>query len=81
MKIVGECWVETTSEKVLSTRETANTKRRVVEVSHYSVRSLLLECGHTVPVTHFQKVPTTRTECTECELKPRTDAAMSGKEG
>lgn len=63
MKIVGEKWIET--EKVTSERSTKNTKHRTVE--HYSVRSLLLECGHSVPVTGFTKIPVSHTVCFKCE--------------
>lgn len=62
-KVVGETWVQV--EKIVKVTKTKNTEKSVIHSSR--TRAIVLECGHSIEVTRFLKVPTSNTWCHECE--------------
>jgi hypothetical protein len=65
-KIVGETWIET--DTVAKQRATKNTE--TLTIKRHRVRAIVLECGHSRPVTAFiGKVPSGSTACTECSIE------------
>lgn len=63
-KIVGETWIDV--DVVVKERITKNTAKFVIHRTR--TRALLLECGHALEVTRFNKVPTRNTVCHACDL-------------
>jgi hypothetical protein len=63
-KIVGETLIVT--ERIKKSRQTRNVLTETV--IRESVKALVLECEHKIPVTKFNKVPTNNTRCYECEM-------------
>ena len=60
--ITGEIWVtDDRIKKELKTRNTVTQK-----IVRKIVKHITLECGHTIPVTYFAKIPKLRTGCIEC---------------
>lgn len=70
-KIVGETWIN--ADVVVKERITKNTAKFVIHRTR--TRALLLECGHALEVTRFNKVPTRNTVCHACDL-PRVQHEM-----
>jgi intein/homing endonuclease len=71
-KIIGETWIEI--DKVVKVTETKNTIKSVIHRT--KVRAISLECGHSIEVTRFQKVPTSNTLCHECD-RPRREREIT----
>jgi hypothetical protein len=63
-KIVGETFIHV--DVVVKEIITKNTAKSVIHRTR--TRALLLECGHPVEVTRFNKVPTRNTICHVCDL-------------
>jgi hypothetical protein len=71
-KVIGETWIET--DTIVKQRSTKNTENLTIQ--RYRVRAILLECGHSRPVTAFVgKVPSRSTSCTECSMADRKEPA------
>lgn len=62
-KVVGEAWIYV--DEVIKTTTTKNTMKCVIHRTR--TRAILLECGHKIEVTRFNKVPTLNTRCHACE--------------
>lgn len=62
-KVIGECVIA--EERIISTKRTKNVIKQRIERVH--TRAIELECGHKIPVTNFNKVPTSNTQCFECD--------------
>lgn len=63
MKIIGKKTIVT--EKVKKESKTKNTLTQLIV--RKSVEAIVLECGHSIPVTEFNKVPTKNTYCKICK--------------
>lgn len=70
-KIVGETFIHV--DVVVKEIITKNTAKSVIHRTR--TRALLLECGHSIEVTRFNKVPTRNTICHVCDL-PRVQHEM-----
>ena len=70
-KIVGETLI--CVDVVAKETITKNTAKSVIHRTR--TRALLLECGHAIEVTRFNKVPTRNTICHVCDL-PRVQHEM-----
>ena len=53
------------TEKIKKSAETANIKTETV--IRKTVKVLVLECGHKIPLTAFNIVPSQQTRCKQCE--------------
>ncbi len=62
-KVVGT--EDVVEEKIKKERATKNTLTQIIE--RRTVANIVLDCGHKIPVTHFNKVPSSNTHCIECE--------------
>lgn len=61
--VVGEC--EIVTETVKKCRSTKNVKTETV--IRRTEKAVLLGCGHKIPYSSFQKVPTKNTRCYDCQ--------------
>ena len=62
-KVIGETTIVT--ERVCKEFKSKNVTRQVVEKR--TVKAIVLDCGHKISFSHFNKVPTKNTRCYECE--------------
>lgn len=73
-KIVGETFIHVIHiDVVVKETITKNTAKSVIHRTR--TRALLLECGHAIEVTGFNKAPTRNTICHVCDL-PRVQHEM-----
>lgn len=62
-KVTGETWITVDTQVKCTT--TKNTVKSVIHRT--STRAIVLDCGHAIEVTRFNKVPTNNTRCYDCE--------------